>query len=152
MTEKSPLDDVDLAILAELQRDGRISFSELGRRVNLGASATTERVRRLQDTGVITGYRATVDVSKLGFGVLADIRLQYPGSKHAPLNRVLAERAEILECLRVTGDACYVLRVAARSMAHLEQVVNELADFGGVTTSVVYSVPLAYREPIMKPI
>ena len=144
MTEKSPLDDVDLAILAELQRDGRISFSELGRRVNLGASATTERV--------ITGYRATVDVSKLGFGVLADIRLQYPGSKHAPLNRVLAERAEILECLRVTGDACYVLRVAARSMAHLEQVVNELADFGGVTTSVVYSVPLAYREPIMKPI
>jgi Lrp/AsnC family leucine-responsive transcriptional regulator len=148
MTEGTPLDETDLAILAELQRDGRISFAELGRRVNLGASATTDRVRRLRDTGVITGYRATVDVARLGFAVLADLRLTYPGSQHAPLRRVLAERGEILECLRVTGDACYVLRVAARSMAHLEEVVNELADFGGVTTSVVYSVPLPYREPV----
>jgi Lrp/AsnC family leucine-responsive transcriptional regulator len=74
--------------------------------------------------------------------------LQYPGSKHQPLHDLLDRRREILECLRVTGDACYVLKVAARSMAHIEEVVNELTDFGSATTSVVYSVVLPYRDPI----
>lgn len=150
MTEKltAPADEVDLAILAELQADGRVPFTELGRRVNLSASAVTERVRRLTDAGFITGYRAELDLGKLGFGVLADVRLKYPGSKHQPLRDLLARRTEILECLRVTGDACYVLKVAARSMAHLEEIVNELADFGSASTSVVYSITQPYREPV----
>lgn len=148
MTEKIPVDDVDLAILAYLQRDGRISFTELGRRVNLSASAVTERVRRLSESGVITGYRATVDLGKLGYPILADIRLKYPGSRHDPLHALLAERTEILECVRVTGEACYVLKVAARSMSHLEEVVDLLADFGSATTSLVYSVTQPYRDPV----
>ncbi|MER6506229.1 Lrp/AsnC family transcriptional regulator [Nonomuraea sp. NPDC001636] len=145
------LDDTDWAILAELQREGRLPLTELGRRVNLSASATTERVRRLETLGVIAGYRAEVDLGKVGFGVLAVVRLKYPGSRHEPLRRLLGERPEILECLRTTGDDCYTLKVAAGSMPHLERVIDELARFGSTTTSIVYSQTLPYRGPAAPP-
>jgi Lrp/AsnC family leucine-responsive transcriptional regulator len=145
MTET--LDSTDWAVLAELQRDGRIPLTELGRRVSLSASATTERVRRLEAGGVVTGYHASVDLEKVGFTVLAVVRLKYPGSKHEPLHRLLGRRTEILECLRTTGDDCYTLKVAATSMSHLEQVINELAAFGSTNTNLVYSQTLPYRGP-----
>jgi Lrp/AsnC family transcriptional regulator, leucine-responsive regulatory protein len=141
------LDDVDWAILEQLQQDARISLSELGRRVSLSSSATTERVRQLEARGVITGYRAVVDLGKVGYPVLAVVRLKYPGNRHQPLHQLLAERREILECLRTTGEDCYTLKVVARSMAHLEDLVDELAGFGSTTTSVVYRETLPHRGP-----
>jgi Lrp/AsnC family transcriptional regulator, leucine-responsive regulatory protein len=141
------LDQVDWAIIEQLQSDARISLSELGRRVKLSPSATTERVRQLESAGVITGYHAVLDLAKVGYPVLAVVRLKYPGNHHEPLRRLLAERREILECLRTTGDDCYTLKVAATSMEHLEALVGELADFGSTTTSVVYRQTLPYRGP-----
>ncbi|HEY0578822.1 MAG TPA: Lrp/AsnC family transcriptional regulator [Pseudonocardia sp.] len=149
MTES--LDLTDWAILVELQRDGRLPLTELGRRVNLSASAATERVKRLEAAGVVTGYRADINLEKVGFTVLAMVRLKYPGNQHEPLHRVLAERLEILECLRTTGDDCYTLKVAAASMGHLEQLMDELAQFGSTTTNVVYSQTLPYRGPLGPP-
>jgi Lrp/AsnC family leucine-responsive transcriptional regulator len=149
MTES--LDPTDWAILVELQSDARISLSELGRRVSLSASATTERVRRLESLGVVTGYRAEVDLTKVGYPVLAVVRLKYPGNKHEPLHRLLKERTEILECLRTTGDDCYSLKVAAASMPHLEELVNELTEFGSTTTNLVYSQTQPYRGPQTAP-
>ncbi|MDQ3787967.1 MAG: Lrp/AsnC family transcriptional regulator [Actinomycetota bacterium] len=143
MTET--LDATDWAILAELQTDGRVALTELGRRVNLSASATTERVKRMENAGIITGYRATVDLERVGFSVLALIRLKYPGNQHQPLHRLLAERPEFLECLRTTGEDCYTLKVAATSMRHLEQVVNELTELGTTTTNIVYTQTLPFR-------
>jgi Lrp/AsnC family transcriptional regulator, leucine-responsive regulatory protein len=145
MTES--LDATDWSILVEVQRDGRIPLTELGRRVSLSASATTERVKRLEAVGIITGYHAAVDLTKVGFAVLAVVRLKYPGSRHQPLHRLLEERSEILECLRTTGDDCYLLKVAATSMAHLEQLIDERAQFGSTTTNLVYSQTLSYRGP-----
>ncbi|AWS44199.1 Lrp/AsnC family transcriptional regulator [Streptosporangium sp. 'caverna'] len=145
MTES--LDATDWSILVEVQRDGRIPLTELGRRVSLSASATTERVKRLEAAGIITGYHAAVDLTKVGYAVLAVVRLKYPGSRHQPLHRLLEERSEILECLRTTGDDCYLLKVAATSMAHLEQLIDELAQFGSTTTNLVYSQTLSYRGP-----
>ncbi|MCG8970514.1 MULTISPECIES: Lrp/AsnC family transcriptional regulator [Streptomyces] len=142
------LDHVDWAIIEQLQREARISLSELGRRVNLSPSATTERVRNLEALGIITGYRAEIDLAKVGYPVLAVVRLKYPGNRHEPLRRLLAERREILECLRTTGDDCYTLKVAATSMEHLETLMDELAGFGSTTTSVVYSQTLPHRGPI----
>ncbi|GAA4693186.1 Lrp/AsnC family transcriptional regulator [Phytohabitans rumicis] len=141
------LDATDWAILDEIQRDGRIPLTELGRRVNLSASATTERVKRLESTGVVTGYHAAIDLPKAGYALLAVVRLKYPGSQHQPLHRLLEKRLEILECLRTTGDDCYLLKVAATSMAHLEEVVDDLAQFGSTTTNLVYSQTLPYRGP-----
>lgn len=141
------LDLVDWVIIEQLQREARVSLSELGRRVKLSPSAVTERVRNLESLGVITGYHAVVDLAKVGYPVLAVVRLKYPGNHHQPLRRLLAERREILECLRTTGDDCYTLKVAAASMEHLETLVDELAGFGSTTTSVVYSQTLPYRGP-----
>ena len=141
------LDDVDWVIVGQLQQEARISLSELGRRVKLSPSATTERVRHLEAVGVITGYHAVVDLAKVGYPVLAIVRLKYPGNHHQPLRRLLAERRAILECLRTTGDDCYTLKVAATSMEHLEALVDELAGFGSTTTSVVYRQTLPYRGP-----
>jgi len=141
------LDLIDWVIIEQLQREARVSLSELGRRVKLSPSAVTERVRNLESLGVITGYHAMVDLAKVGYPVLAVVRLKYPGNHHQPLRRLLAERREILECLRTTGDDCYTLKVAAASMEHLETLVDELAGFGSTTTSVVYSQTLPYRGP-----
>jgi Lrp/AsnC family transcriptional regulator, leucine-responsive regulatory protein len=147
MTES--LDATDWAILTEVQRDGRIPFTELARRVNLSASATKERVRRLEEAEVITGYRAEVSPERTGYPVMAVVRLKYPGpgTRHQPLRRLLEERPEILECLRTTGDDCYVMKVAATSMAHLEEIVDELAEFGSTTTNLVLSRTLPLRGP-----
>ncbi|GAA3398275.1 Lrp/AsnC family transcriptional regulator [Streptomyces roseoviridis] len=141
------LDAVDWAIIEQLQQEARISLSELGRRVSLSPSATTERVRQLEAAGVISGYHAVVDLAKVGYPVLALARLKYPGNRHEPLRRLLAERREILECLRTTGDDCYTLKVAATSMEHLETLMDELAGFGSTTTSVVYRQTLPSRGP-----
>lgn len=149
MTEA--LDPTDWAILVELQQDGRIALTELGRRVNLSASATTERVKRLESVGVISGYRAQVDLAKVGYAVLAVVRLKYPGNKHEPLHRLLRDRPEILECLRTTGEDCYTLKLAAASMAHLESLVNDLTEFGATTTNLVYSQPQPLRGPHAPP-
>ncbi|MET9461475.1 Lrp/AsnC family transcriptional regulator [Streptomyces canus] len=147
MTES--LDATDWAILTEVQRDGRIPFTELARRVNLSASATKERVRRLEEAEVITGYRAEVNPERTGYPVMAVVRLKYPGpgTRHGPLRRLLEERPEILECLRTTGDDCYIMKVAATSMAHLEEIVDELAEFGSTTTNLVLSRTLPLRGP-----
>ncbi|MYS85622.1 Lrp/AsnC family transcriptional regulator [Embleya scabrispora] len=145
MTEN--LDATDWAILDEVQRDGRIAYTELARRVNLSASATTERVRRLEAAGVITGYRAEVALERTGYAVSAVVRLKYPGTRHEPLRRLLGERSEILECLRTTGDDCYVLKVAATSMSHLEEIVDAPARFGSTTTNVVLSRTQPFRGP-----
>lgn len=139
------LDQVDWAVLRELQSEGRLSVAELARRIRLSPTATADRIRRLEAKGVITGYGARVDLRRVGMSVQAVVRLAYPGRAREPLARLFGERPEILECQRVTGEDCYVLKVAAASMEHLADVVDDLGDIGSVTTNVVYSEPLPYR-------
>ncbi|MFG2993780.1 Lrp/AsnC family transcriptional regulator [Streptomyces sp. NPDC048257] len=144
MTDYSP-DATDWRILEALQRDGRASFTELARSVSMSASAVTERVRRLEETGIITGYTAVVDPEKLGKSILALVRLRYPHGNYKPFHDLLESTSEILEAHHVTGDDCFVLKVAARSMGHLEEVTGRISGLGPVTTSIVYSSPLPHR-------
>ena len=139
-------DAVDAAILSELQRDGRLSIAELARTVHMSNSAVGERVRRLEDAGVIAGYRAIVDPERLGFAVLAFLRLRYPSSIYDPLHTLLADTPEVIEAHHVTGDDCYILKVVATSMRHLEQVSGRIGTLGSVTTSVSYSSPFPARS------
>jgi Lrp/AsnC family transcriptional regulator, leucine-responsive regulatory protein len=141
------LDSTDWAVLGELQHDGRLSIADLAKRVNLGPTATTDRVRRLEAAGVITGYHARVDLSRVGLPVRAVIRLVYEAKRHDLLRRLLEQRVEILECQRITGEDCYYLKVAAENTAHLEALVDELGGFGHTTTSVIYSETLPFRGP-----
>ena len=139
------LDEIDWAVMAELQRDGRLPFAELGRRVGLDTGSATERVRLLEAGGFITGYHASVDLAKVGAPVLALVRLDQVASRRRALERLLANRREILECLWAAADGCYLLKVTASSMYHLDDVVNDIAQLGAVTTTVVSTTVLRSR-------
>lgn len=139
------VDGTDRTILAELQRDGRQSIAELARTVHMSNSAVAERVRRLEEAGVISGYRAVIDPERLGYGILAYLRLRYPSSQYAPLHDLLAGIPEVVEAHHVTGDDCFILKVVATSMRHLEQVSGRVGTLGSVTTSVSYSSPFPTR-------
>jgi Lrp/AsnC family leucine-responsive transcriptional regulator len=144
MTAFSP-DATDWRILDVLQREGRASFAELARAVSMSPSAVTERVRRMEEAGVIQGYAAVVDPERLGLPILAFVRLRYPNGNYKPFHDLVAVTPEILEAHHVTGDDCFVIKVAARSMRHLEEVSGRIGTLGSVTTSVVYSSPLPRR-------
>jgi Lrp/AsnC family transcriptional regulator, leucine-responsive regulatory protein len=139
------LDEIDWQLLETLQQDGRISFSELGRRVAMSAPAVAERVRRLEEAGVITGYRAQVDLDGLGYPILAVVRLRIDFLQKDAFDKTVAELPHVLECLRTTGDDCFVMKVAARTIPELESAIDSLAEFGATTTSVVVSRPLEHR-------
>jgi Lrp/AsnC family transcriptional regulator, leucine-responsive regulatory protein len=138
-------DQTDMRILEALQQDGRASYAELARTVSMSASAVAERVRRLEDSGVISGYSAVVDPERLGLGVLAFVRLRYPTGNYKPFRDLLASTPEIIEAHHVTGEDCFVLKVVARSMRNLEATTGRIGGLGAVTTSVVYSSPLKSR-------
>ncbi|NEC10808.1 Lrp/AsnC family transcriptional regulator [Streptomyces sp. SID8014] len=144
MTESSP-DATDWRILEALQRDGRASFAELARAVSMSASAVTERVRRLEEAGIVRGYTAVVDPERLGYAILAFVRLRHPHGNYKPFHDLVAATPQILEAHHVTGDDCFLIKVAARSMRHLEEVTGRIAALGAVTTSIVYSSPLVRR-------
>jgi Lrp/AsnC family transcriptional regulator, leucine-responsive regulatory protein len=150
----SKVDDVDWRLLLELQQNARTSFSELGRRVGLTAPAVAERVRRLEETGVIKGYRVDLDVQRLGYTVTAVIRLQIPEGGCARFARIAPEFREIHECYRITGSDSYVLKVVLPSIQHLESLIDRLATHGTTITSVVLSTPLDHRlvEPPFPPL
>lgn len=141
------LDETDLRLLDVLQRDGRASYTELARAVSMSASAVTERVRRLEESGVISGYSAVVDPQRLGLTIMALIRLRYPTSNYKPLYDLLEVTPEVIEAHHVTGEDCFVLKVLTRSMRHLERTAGRVAALGPVVTTVVYSSPLE-RRPV----
>lgn len=143
--QRLELDGVDQAILAELQRDGRVSVADLARRVSLSASSTADRLRRLVDSGVITGYTALLAPEALGYPITAYVRLRYPLGNKMPLHDLLGTTPEIIEAHHVTGDDCFILKLLARSMTDLERLAGKIAGLGSITTSVVYSSPLARR-------
>lgn len=138
-------DDIDMRILEALQRDGRATYAELARTVSMSASAVTERVRRLEENGVIAGYSAVVDPERLGLDILAFVRLRYPTSNYKPFHDLVTTTPEIIEAHHVTGEDCFILKVVARSMRHLEQTAGRIAGLGSVTTTVVYSTTLKNR-------
>ena len=145
MAAESTVDKTDWLLLEELQKDGRISYADLARLVAMSPSAVAERVRRLEESGVIAGYRATVDPERVGLAVMAFVRLRYPTGNYRPFHALLDSTPAIVEAHHVTGEDCFVLKVVARSMRHLEEVTGRIAGLGSVTTSVVYSSPLTGR-------
>ena len=144
--QRIELDPTDRAIIERLQVDGRISTADLSRAVNLSPSSTADRVRRLTDTGVVTGYAAILDPERLGYQITAYVRLAYPTGNYKPFHDLIDTTPEIIEAHHVTGDDCFIIKVLARSMSDLERLTGRLATLGSITTSVVYSSPLPRRR------
>lgn len=136
-TDRFPLDPTDVAIVEILQRDGRIAISELGRRVGLSQPAASERVRRLEEKQVIVGYAAVVSPASVGLGMMAVIRLRTTHEHIRACLRQFSEMPEIVEVLRLTGEDCFLLKVLIPTPEKLETIVDTIARFGSVTTSLV---------------
>jgi Lrp/AsnC family leucine-responsive transcriptional regulator len=141
------LDATDRRILAELSAEGRVSLAELGRRVSLSPPAVAERVGRLERAGVITGYHAAIDPRALGYQLTAIVRVR-PAARQLPrIPELAAEIPEISECLRITGEDCFFLKVHLRSIDELSPLLDRFLRYGSTTTSIVNDAPIPGRQP-----
>jgi Lrp/AsnC family leucine-responsive transcriptional regulator len=139
------IDEIDRRLLSELGDDARLSTAELGRRVALSPPAVAERVRRLERLGVITGYRAQIDPRALGYRIAAIVRVR-PAPRQLPRVAELArETPEVVECYRITGDDCFLMKLHLRSIDDLEPVLDRFVLLGQTTTSIIQSTPVARR-------
>jgi Lrp/AsnC family leucine-responsive transcriptional regulator len=141
------IDATDRRILSELAADGRVSLAELGRRVSLSPPAVAERVARLERAGVITGYHAAIDARALGYQLTAIVRVK-PAARQLPrIPELAAEIPEISECLRITGEDCFFLKVHLRSIDELSPLLDRFLRYGSTTTSIVNDAPIPGRQP-----
>jgi Lrp/AsnC family leucine-responsive transcriptional regulator len=137
------MDETSWHILQELQQNARSSFTELGQRVGLSLPAVSERVRKMEEAGIISGYHAEVNLDKLGIPVMAIIQLQGIGGQNC-LHAVsqVSKLPEVLECYRITGNDSIIIKVVATSLEHLALVIDQLSLHGIPTTSFVRSRPV----------
>jgi Lrp/AsnC family transcriptional regulator, leucine-responsive regulatory protein len=139
------LDDIGWHILRELQINARLSFAELGRRVGLSIPAVTERVHKMEDAGIITGYHAAINNEKVGLPITAFIRMSISGDVSARLTALVSELIEVVECHRGTGGDSFIMKVRVASITHLEHLIERLLPFGTTTTAIVLSSPVTQR-------
>jgi Lrp/AsnC family transcriptional regulator, leucine-responsive regulatory protein len=139
------LDEYSRNLLAALQQDARLSYADLGRRVGLSPSATAERMRRLEEEGIIRGYTVDIDREALGLPVLAYIRMTCDGQRYQPFLKFVHTLSEVRECHHVTGGEAFILQVTTASIAELERTIERLLAYGIPTTSMVLSSPIVRR-------
>ena len=141
------IDAVNKRILEELQREPRLTMSELGRRIGMSSPAVTERVRRLEETGVIRGYRLELNPVALGLPIAAYVRIR-PNAGQLPRIAELAQQIpEVVECHRVTGEDCFVLKVYIPAIDQLDRLLDSFLLYGSTTTTIIQSTPVPLRPP-----
>ena len=140
------LDATNIELLRELEADARLSLAELGRRVGLSSPAVADRLERLEEAGVIRGYRAEIDPRALGYELAVVLRIR-PAPRELKKVAELAQRTpEVVECHRITGDDCYLMKAHVRDVEHMEEVIDRFAIYGQTTTSIVQSSPVPRRS------
>ena len=141
------LDEVNIRILEELRREPRLTMTALGRRVGMSAPAVTERVRRLEEAGIIRGYRLDLDAAALGLPLTAYIRVR-PDPGQLPRVAELARSIpEVVECHRITGEDCFILKAHFPAIDQLDRLLDQFLVYGTTTTSIVQSTPVPLRLP-----
>jgi Lrp/AsnC family transcriptional regulator, leucine-responsive regulatory protein len=139
------LDEYARNLLIELARNARASYADLGRRVGLSPSAVAERMRRMEEEGIIQGYSVDIARETLGLEILAVIRMTCDGTHYHPFLKFVKTLSEVRVCHHVTGGDAFFLEVAAASIEELEQLIERLLPYGIPTTSLVFSSPVARR-------
>ncbi|MDQ1183884.1 Lrp/AsnC family transcriptional regulator [Agrobacterium larrymoorei] len=139
------LDDIDKRILQLLSNDGRMSVKELAQQVGLSAPSTSERIKRLEERGVIRGFTVEIDPASIGFTLQAIIRVRpLPGKLHV-VQQLIEAIPEISECDKVTGDDCFIARLHVRSIEELDTILDKIADKAETNTSIVKLQPIKRR-------
>ncbi len=136
------LDDKDWQILKLLQQNARLSYAELSRSVGLSRPTVIERIRRLEEIDAITGYQARVNPRQVGLPILAFMRLTVTGTDYGHVVKAIQNIPDVLECHCITGNDCYILKVAVPSIESLEKLIKRLTPYGSLVTSVILSSPV----------
>lgn len=141
------IDDIDRHILAALSEDARLSLKDLASRVGLSSPSVSERLRRLEERGVIRGFTVDIDPVALGYTLQAIVRIRpLPGKLHI-VQALIAEIPEVVDCDKVTGDDCFVARLYLRSIAQLDGILDRVAEKAETSTAIVKSQPVRRRLP-----
>jgi Lrp/AsnC family transcriptional regulator, leucine-responsive regulatory protein len=143
---KAGLDAIDWALLNLLHKNARLSLAALGRKLHLSAPAIAERMKRLEERGVIRAYRAEIDLSALGRVLNVYLRAVVQPKDYARFKKAVESFDEILECHHVTGEESFVLRAAVTGVPSLDILIQKLTVFGPTTTSVILSTSLDRRN------
>ena len=143
---KSLRDPTDVEILRHLVADPRLGTSELARRVGMSAPAVRERVQRLEDTGVITGYRVGLDPKALGYTVMVFIRIRPNPGQLQMIADIARDMANVVECHRITGEDCFIVKAYLRDLEELDGVLDRFLVYGHTTTSIAQSSPVPGRS------
>ncbi len=141
------LDALNVRILGELQREPRLSMTELGRRVGLSSPSVTERVRRMEETGVIRGYHLDIDPAALGLPVSAYIRIRPNPGQLPKIAELTRQIPQVVECHRVTGEDCFILKVHIPAINQLDRLLDIFLAHGSTTTTIIQSSPVPLRPP-----
>jgi Lrp/AsnC family leucine-responsive transcriptional regulator len=141
------VDKYDRLLLSALIENGRASFADLARRVNLSPPAVADRVAKLEAAGIITGYHAGVDLAKLGLPIECVIELRITDRDYKRTQEALEEIPQLTLCHRVTGDACLLIKAAVASMPELQDLIDRIGQFGATKTSLILSTPFEQRVP-----
>lgn len=138
-------DGVGWRLLRLLQENARLSFRQIGEAIGLTAPAVAERVRRLEDAGILKGYRAEIDLTRVGLPILAFVHLTANSQQSIRFRKAVPDIPEVIECHCVTGNESYILKVAVKSVPHLEHLLLKLVNYGEVRTSLVLSSQITHR-------
>ncbi|MEL6103554.1 MAG: Lrp/AsnC family transcriptional regulator [Pseudomonadota bacterium] len=144
-SDETGLDSIDAAILRELCADARIPRAQLSRRVGLSAPSVADRVRRLEDVGIITGYGARIDPARLGYGLTILIRARPLPGEMKNMIEAIQETPQIVSCDRVSGEDCFVARAHVCDVSEMEAVIDRIVPFGATNSSIVQSSPVEER-------
>jgi Lrp/AsnC family transcriptional regulator, leucine-responsive regulatory protein len=139
---KAGLDRTDRRILGILEKNARATLAEIGREVGLSGPGAGERLRRLEEQGIVSGYRVTIDYEKAGLPIQGFLRLTTTADKYPRVLARLAETGGVLEAHHVTGEESFIIRFAVASMGELEALIGYLSPFGETATSLVLSTPI----------
>ncbi|WP_240770654.1 Lrp/AsnC family transcriptional regulator [Neptunomonas sp. XY-337] len=141
------VDSINRKIISELQKNARISYAELGKKVHLSAPAVAERIRKLEQAGVITGYALKVDLDKLGYPIVALVQCKVYQTKERAFKALLLNCDEVIECLNVTGEQAFLVKLAVESMAQLDAILESFIDMSDTNTMMILSTPVERVVP-----
>jgi Lrp/AsnC family leucine-responsive transcriptional regulator len=145
--ERVEIDENDRRLIEALDRNARTSIADLARLIGLSAQSTSERVKRLEDIGVVTGFSVRLDATALGLGIGAYIRIRPAMGELQRVTEIVAGIPEIIECDRVTGDDCFIAKAYVARVEDLERVIDQLLPFAQTNTSIIQSSPVRRRQP-----
>jgi Lrp/AsnC family leucine-responsive transcriptional regulator len=141
------IDAVDARLLRRLEGDGRTSIADLARALGMAAPSVAERLKRLEEAGVIRRFTVEIDPAALGYGLAAYIRIRPTTGQTGAVAKLLTELPEIVECDRITGDDCFIARAHVRSVEALERLIDRIVPYAQTNTSIIQSSPVRRRLP-----